>query len=305
MLPEDVLTHAPVRLSEAERAHYFEQGYVAVEGAISSEWTERLHAASAELVEASRTETESGQVFVLEEGHSGESPRLHRVLSPQDQHAVFWDFIRCDEMTALAADVVGPDVKFHHAKLNLKSKHGSRGFKWHQDIQAWPHTDFSPVTICVYIDGCTAEMGPLSMVPASHEGPLYSMYDTQGNFAVQVRDEEIAWLSDDMVDSPIGPPGTAVLLNCRTIHGSATNESDADRPLLLAVYSSADSFSYTASPIASPRLGEIIRGRPARYACFDPRPCELPPDWSRKGYPSPWQLQQDAENRGMSAVAKA
>ena len=45
---------------------------------------------------------------------------------------MFREFIASDEMTALAADVVGPDVKFHHAKLNFKSGRGSRGFKWHQ-----------------------------------------------------------------------------------------------------------------------------------------------------------------------------
>jgi ectoine hydroxylase len=301
MLPEDILSNAPLRLSQTERRHYFEKGYVAIDSAIDSAWIGRLRAATAELLAASRDQTASGPVFVLEEGHTGASARLHRVLSPQDQHPAFWDFIRSDEMSALAADVVGPDVKFHHAKLNLKSKHGSRGFKWHQDIQAWPHTDYSPVTIGVYIEGCTPQMGPLSMVPGSHQGPLYSMYDAQGHFAVQVRDEEIAWLTDDMVDAPIGGPGTAVLLNCRTIHGSASNQSHADRPMLLAVYSSADSYPYTASPIASPHLGEILRGRPARYACFDTRPCELPPDWGRTGYASPWKLQQDAEERGTSA----
>ena len=43
----------------------------------------------------------------------------------------------------------------------VKSGDGSRGFKWHQDIQGWPHTDYSPVTIGIYIDGCTPEQGPL------------------------------------------------------------------------------------------------------------------------------------------------
>src|SRR3546814_3312171 len=94
-------------------------------------------------------------------------------------------------MTNLVAVVVCPDVKFHHAKLNVKSGHGSRGFKWHQDIQAWPHTDYSPVTVGVYIDGCSPDQGPLSLVPGSHQGPLYSMYDTNGNFVVRVaRSEE-------------------------------------------------------------------------------------------------------------------
>jgi hypothetical protein len=90
--------------------------------------------------------------------------------SPQDQHPTFWEFMTDPVMTDLAADVVGPDVKFHHAKLNVKSGKGSRGFSWHQDIPAWPHTDFSPVTIGIYIDGCTAEQGPLTVAEGSHEG---------------------------------------------------------------------------------------------------------------------------------------
>ena len=95
---------------------------------------------------------------------------------------MFWEFFADPVMTDLAADVVGPDVKFHHAKLNVKSERGTRGFKWHQDIPAWPHTDYSPVSIGVYIEGCTLEQGPLVFAPGTHEGPLYRMYDRAGNF---------------------------------------------------------------------------------------------------------------------------
>ena len=54
MQPEAILAHPAVRLTEDERRHCFEQGYVGLEGAISPSWTERLRAAMAELVEASR-----------------------------------------------------------------------------------------------------------------------------------------------------------------------------------------------------------------------------------------------------------
>lgn len=297
MQPESIKAHAPLVLSQEQREHYFANGYVSVPGAISESWLGKLRASLARVIEDSRGISQSDEYFKLEEGHSATTPRLHRLSSPQVYDPLFWDFMCSDEMTALAADVVGPDVKFHHAKLNIKSARGSRAFKWHQDIQAWPHTDYSPVTIGIYLTGCTREQGPLAMVPGSHEGPLYSMYDDEGNFAVKVKDEEIGWLQEDMLDAPVGPPGTAVLLNCRTIHGSVTNTSDADRPLLLCVYSSADSFSYTSAPIDSPQLGEIVRGKPARFANFDTRPCELPPDWKRTGYAGPWRLQQNAEGK--------
>ena len=252
-----------------------------------------------EVVDRSRTETRSGDVFVLERGHSAIDPRLHRVTSPQDQHPTFWDFMSAPVMTDLVADVVGPDVKFHHAKLNVKAGNGSREFKWHQDIQAWPHTDYSPVTVGVYIDGCTDEQGPLAFVPGSHEGPLYTMYDEKGGFAVALREADARQIRESEVKRATGGPGTTLLLNCRTIHGSTQNMSSAARPLLLPVYSSADSFCYVPSPITSPHMGDIVRGKPATYASFDLRPCELPPDW-RAGYRAPWSLQQESEKARMA-----
>ena len=238
--------------------------------------------------------TQSDSIWILEEGHSESDPRLHRISNPQDQHPLFWEFMTDPVMTDLAADVVGPDVKFHHAKLNVKSGKGTQGFGWHQDIPAWPHTDFSPVTIGVYVEGCTPDQGPLTVAQGSQEGPLFTMYDKGGNFVVRLREEDLAWLKDDMIKSPTGGPGTTLLLNCRAVHGSAPNKAAAARPLLLPVYSSADSFPYTPSPIPSPRQGDIVRGKAAQFACFDTRPVEMPPDW-RGGFKPVWMHKKPGE----------
>ncbi|MBV8188446.1 MAG: phytanoyl-CoA dioxygenase family protein [Alphaproteobacteria bacterium] len=287
MKPQDVLAHRATVLSDEQRCAFFDQGFLVLPDYVPQAWLHRLRAAMAELLDRSRAVTQSDSIYVLEEGHSRNTPRLHRVSSPQDQHAVFWEFFTDPVMTDLAADVVGPDVKFHHAKLNVKSGKGSQGFGWHQDIPAWPHTDFSPVTIGVYIDGCTDQQGPLTVAEGSHAGPLFSMYDDSGNFVVKIRDKDLRWLTDDKVRTITGGPGTTLLLNCRVVHGSSPNRASAARPLLLPVYSSADSFAYTPSPIPSPHQGDIVRGQPARFASFDTRPVEMPPDW-RFGYKPVW-----------------
>lgn len=296
MKPEQVLQHRPIVLTEAQRAEYFGKGYLVLPDYVPIGWVQRLRAAMTQTIELSRSVTESDSVFILEDGHSAKTPRLHRITCPQDRHPAFWDFMVDPVMTDLAADVVGPDVKFHHSKLNVKSGNGSRGFKWHQDIQGWPHTDYSPVTIGVYIDGCAKDHGPLACVRGSHEGPLYSMYDDRGNFVVHVRDEELEFLNDAVIEEAVGGPGTTLLLNCRTVHGSAVNHSAAARPLLLTVYSSADSFPYTSPSITSAHMGDIVRGKPARFASFDTRPCEVPPDW-RGSYRAPWTYQKEEEER--------
>ena len=296
MLPDRVRQFRPHVLSEAQREQYFRDGFLILADYVPPRWTAKLQAALAELIDRSRSVKKTDEVFVLEEGHTAASPRLHRITSPQDRHPTFWEFFCDPVMTDLAADVVGPDVKFHHAKLNVKSEMGTRGFKWHQDIQAWPHTDYSPVTFGIYVNGCDADQGPVSFMRGSHAGPLFSMYDEAGNFVIRISDKDLAGLKEKDIVSATGGPGTTLLLNCRTIHGSVENRSTKARPTLLPVYSSADSFAYTANPIPSPHSGDIVRGKPARWASFDPRPCELPPDF-RAGYKAPWTRQKDEEAR--------
>ncbi|HKV00420.1 MAG TPA: phytanoyl-CoA dioxygenase family protein [Vineibacter sp.] len=299
MKAQDVLKQPLNVLTREQRELYFKNGFLVLPDYVPQAWLERLRAAMAALLDRSRAVRESDAIYVLEEGHAPQTPRLHRVSSPQDQHPVFWEFMTDPVMTDLAADVVGPDVKFHHAKLNVKSGNGSQGFGWHQDIPAWPHTDFSPVTIGVYIDGCRDDQGPLTVARGSHEGPLFSMYDDAGNFVVKIRPQDLTWLKDDMISPLTGGPGTTVLLNCRIVHGSAPNRAPAARPLLLPVYSSADSFAYTPSPIPSPHQGDIVRGKPAQFASFDTRPVEMPPDW-RGGYKPVWAHKKaDAKERAV------
>jgi len=294
MLADKVRQYPTNVLTEAQRENYFRDGFLILPDYVPQAWIARLQAALADLMERSRAITQTDDVFILEEGHSAATPRLHRVTSPQDRHPTFWEFFTSPVITELAADVVGPDVKFHHAKLNVKSEMGTRGFKWHQDIQGWPHTDYSPVTFGIYINGCDADQGPLQFMRGTHEGPLFSMYDDAGKFVVRLNERDLERVRDKEIVTATGGPGTLVLLNCRTVHGSEINRSPKMRPLLLPVFSSADSFPYTTNAIPSPRQGDIVRGQRALFASFDPRPCEVPPDF-RAGYRAPWLMQKEQE----------
>ena len=51
---------------------------------------------------------------------------------------------------------------------------------------------------------------------------------------------------------------------------------------------------YTYNPLQSRYMGRIVRGKPARWAHHDPRPCLIPPDWSG-GYTSIFALQQEED----------
>ena len=290
MLMENVLRHPCHYLSESQRKQYFEQGCLVIEGALTSDWLERLRTAMAANVEQSRTVRDSDARFVLENGHWPDTPRLRRLTSPVSHHPDFWAFASESISADIAADVCGPDVKFHHSKLNFKWPNGGQQFDWHQDIQAWPHTDYSPVTIGVYLEDVGPDQGPLKVISGSHLEPLYSMYDKNGNWVLRIAEDELPTDWREREISLTGTAGSLILLSCRAIHGSSANESDCMRPLLLNVYSSADSMPYVANPIPSEYAGTVVRGKPARIASHDPRGCEIPPDWS-KGYRGPWAYQ--------------
>ena len=300
MTPEDVLALEPKVLSQTQREFYFANGYLLLEAMLSDEWIERLRRATDEKIEESRAVTVPDAVWDLEASHTAETPRLRRLTSPNDHHPVFWEYASESIVPDIIADLVGPNVKFHHSKLNFKWARGGEEVKWHQDIQYWPHTNYSPCTIGTYMYDCGPEQGPLMVMPGSHEGDLYDQYDDEGEWVGCLSPKDNAALDISKAVSLTGPAGSLTIHNCRMLHASKPNQSAVGRPLLLNAYAAADALPYTYNPIQSKYMETIVRGEPARWAHHDPRPCPLPPDWSG-GYTSLFALQQGEDWEGKAA----
>ena len=140
----------------------------------------RLRELSAEFLEASKRVTTSNEAFDLGPRHRPDQPHVRRLRALVDRHPDFWRFASESALADIAADLVGPDVKFHSAKLNYKWPGPGEIVDWHQDIPAWPHTNYSPVTLGVYLDDVPPEQGPLTCVPGSHHGPIFVHRDDAG-----------------------------------------------------------------------------------------------------------------------------
>ncbi|MDZ7788197.1 MAG: phytanoyl-CoA dioxygenase family protein [Halofilum sp. (in: g-proteobacteria)] len=295
MTPEQILSHPARVLTQEQRESYFNNGYILVEKAINEEWLERLHAAIARQIEMSCGVTRSDAIFDLEPNHTADNPRLRRVSSPNDQDPVFWDFVTDSALGDIMADLLGPDVKFYQSKLNFKWAQGGTEVKWHQDCPFFPHTNAAMLTVGLYLNDCGPDQGPLKVIPGSHEGPLYDHYDEHGEWRGALSDEDAATLPLDSAEMLCGPAGSLTIHNYRTVHGSEPNRSDQGRPLLLNVLSAADAMGYTPNPLPSKYAQAMVRGKPARWAHHDPRPCLIPPDWSG-GYTSIFSSQQGEDD---------
>src|SRR5665811_1146588 len=90
-------------------------------------------------------------------------------------------------------------------------------------------------------------------------------------------DSDLAAADVERAIYPTGPAGTITVHHCRTVHGPAPNRSSRARPLLLQTYAAVDAFAYTDLVRRSPHGEELVRGKPARWARHDPRPCLMPP----------------------------
>ena len=286
MTPEDILKHEPIVLTPEQRQSFFEDGFLAVEGLVSDEWLECLRQRSDEMIDRSRQYTDSNKEYDLSPDHTPDKPYVRRLRAPVDRHPDFWKFAHNSIFTDVAADLVGPDVKFHSCKLNYKHPGGGEVVKWHQDIPAWPHTNFSPVTLGVYFHDVGEAEGPLACIPGSHKGELYSHFHPDRTWSGSLSKDDVLKAKPENAVNLTGKAGTIIAINCRTIHGSMDNKTDRVRPLLLYVYSSADAFTWMPNPTPCSKSGDIVRGEAALRVHMEPYAHEVPPNWEKEGYGS-------------------
>ncbi|MSO74625.1 MAG: phytanoyl-CoA dioxygenase family protein [Alphaproteobacteria bacterium] len=295
MRPDTILAQPAIRLSLEQRRFYFVQGYLHLPGFLDRAWLAKLTTLMAAFVDESRGWSRSDTKFDLEAGHSAETPRLRRLCQPVVHHPLFWELTSNSPITDIAQDLLGPDVKFHHSKLNFKWSAGGQEVKWHQDFPFWPHTNDSVLTIGVYLENVDETMGPMGVVPGSHRGELFSQYDERHVWAGAIGPSDIARAGIERTVYLQGPAGSVTVHHCRTIHGSKPNRhATRSRPLLLQSYSSADALPVTPYVMPCRHDGAVVRGASARLIEFDGGKTEAPPDWSR-GYSSIFALQEGAE----------
>jgi ectoine hydroxylase-related dioxygenase (phytanoyl-CoA dioxygenase family) len=279
-------------LTRQQQQQYNDDGYLLLEGFVSSEWVDRLTRAMNRFVEESRTLTKSTASILLEPAHTPEHPRLRRV-----PHTVAWDpdfeaFGLRGPLLDLAEDLLGPDIRFHHSKLNFKWQAGGEAVRWHQDIQFWPHTNYSPLTIGVYLTDVDDTMAPMGVIPGSHRGPLFALSDATGKWTGSISDEDLKQVDVDSAVWLKGPRGSVTVHNCRMIHGSQPNDSPNMRPLLLHTYAAADAIPITRLMDGVKFSNVLVRGKAPKFARFDADPCPLPPDFKQGEYSSIFAVQK-------------
>ena len=252
-------------LSELEVQGFRRDGFLTVADAVDAALLARLRADFDGWVQESRAhdapygECVDGRPrFDLQPGHSAERPALRRVQAPTEISEAYYQAMADSRMTDMVADLIGPDVKLHHTKINSKLPGSATEVKWHQDFPYTPHSNSDLVTALLMIDEVTAENGPLEVQPGSHLGPLHSLWH-EGVFTGAVSDELAAAMQREAVTCT-GPAGSVCLMHTRLAHGSAANRSTRPRTLFICVYSAGDAVPCSPNPVPTRHMGLFVRG---------------------------------------------
>lgn len=293
-------------LSEDQVTFYEQNGYVVLERWLPESVVADCKAELDRFRNLARGLTESTDALDLEDSHTPDDPRLRRVRLPHTQSDVMNALMRSDKILAPVRDLVGPNLRLHTSKLNVKSARYGAPVDWHQDFAFYPHTNDDLLAVGVMLDDVDEENGPLMVFPGSHKGAIYD-HHSNGVFAGTM-DLEASGLRIEDAVKLTAPAGSISIHHARIVHGSAVNRSPRDRGVIFYEMMAADAFPILGSMTTAASIEEyderMLCGSPTKEPRVEAVPVRVPqPQPARSG--SIYEVQKAAAKRGFEGVPAA
>lgn len=295
----------PEALTRDQIDHYDQHGYLVLENRIPADWLARIRAEIARFEEEAQGMTASNGRLDLEDSHRPDAPRLRRIKLPHRISDDIRELMYSDHVLAPARDLIGPDIRLHTTKLNMKSAGYGAAVEWHQDYAFYPHTNDDILAIGVLIDDMAPENGPLQVFPGSHRGPVYD-HHVDGVFAGAMSLAENGLDPADAVQLT-GPAGSISIHHGRIVHGSALNRSDRARRVLFYEMMAADAFPIMGSLTRWDGIEEydtrMLCGRPTLEPRLKDIPVRIPQPQPDKPL-SIYEIQKGLKRRAFDTYAE-
>jgi ectoine hydroxylase-related dioxygenase (phytanoyl-CoA dioxygenase family) len=257
-------------ISERDVQAYRRDGVIVVPEVLGNETLAEIRSVIAELVAGSATTLEHTDIYDLEPGHTAEAPRVRRIKAPHKVHAIFDQIVRSPAVIDILTRLIGPGLRLHGSKLNMKSARYGSPVEWHQDWAFYPHTNDDVLAIGVLLDDCDLSNGPMLVTPATHQGEVWNHHGEDGHFAGLI-DPDLVKEEIDRAVPCMGRAGSMSFHHVRALHGSALNTSDRPRNLLLYEVAASDAWPLmgvkdfdefnsrllTGDPVVAPRMTDV------------------------------------------------
>lgn len=161
-------------LTEAQKASYFRNGYLVVEGLVSDDLIERLKHQSeligdnkVDHVPNSSTQAEPNIDIKL---CSEKNLTLRKLYDIAVYDQIFWKHVINEKIVDIVSQLLETsDIKLYGDQLFMKNPEVGSEIYWHQDSASWK--DIFPkdlITAWTALDNSTLENGCLKFIPGSH-----------------------------------------------------------------------------------------------------------------------------------------
>lgn len=227
-------------LTEGQKTHYREKGYVVVSDVLSATEVAKLRDVTDRLLaEAGRVGEATGS-FLFEKNAPPGKALVWRVFDPVALDPYLFEMARHPRVLDAVEDLIGPSIQLHNSNMHLKLPEHGGEVDWHQDFPYLPHTNFDLLNTMIMLDDSTPENGCLNVIPGSHRwGPLghgASGASTATNFALSAAQRAVGQPVDDVVV----PAGGMSIHHCLTLHSSRPNRSLKARRALIFTFRAGD-----------------------------------------------------------------
>jgi phytanoyl-CoA hydroxylase len=289
-----MITHSDVE-------SYRERGYLLVQDVLDAAAVQALRTELAGILEGARHVTAHTDVYDLEPGHRAGEPRVRRVKTPHKFFPAFERLYRHPRLVQILTALLGPSVRLHGSKINVKAPGYGSPVEWHQDWAFYPHTNDDLLAVGVMLDDRTSDNGPLMVVPGSHRGPVFD-HHADGHFCGAID----PWSIRDEIARAVpltGRAGSMSFHHVRLLHGSAQNVSSLPRALLLYEYAASDAWPLMGVNDLADFDARLVTGQPTIEPRVTPVPVRMPlPPAPRQG--SIYENQTTATRRYFQVTAE-
>lgn len=253
------------KLSDSEKAHWDENGYLVRLGVFDADENDTLRQVAEDIVDKKRPfpDAHIDQNALVRDGKIEEQGiyAMHKIHHPSCFVQEFLDRVRDPRLTDPLVDLMGPDILGINNLFIWKAPKIGLGFPWHQDKFYFRNRFNTETTIGTWtaIDAADEENGCLYVIPGSHKHDIHEHDDIEGS---QQREFKLARDARDEDGVAVEvPPGAVVWFHSHLLHKSTDNHSLRFRRSYVSHYLSAQAEwanhngSYRGQPVM------WIRGR--------------------------------------------
>ena len=173
----------------------------------------------------------------MEPHQAPDGTRIRRIYEPCTHYGVFRALSESVLLLDAVEQLLGPHLRFHYSKINMKPPAIGSVVDWHQDLAYYPLTNRDSLAVLFYLDDTDRANGCLQVIPGLHTGRLLD-HTLDGFFQGRITET----VDESKAIALEGKRGTAIFMNAMTPHASAPNTSSRPRRTLILSYRAADAF---------------------------------------------------------------